>query len=160
MGKKNIEIAGASDGTIEMLKKAYSLEMTAFHYWHYIDQYVEGLGMLHSDFFSESANDELGHAKKVAFRLDQLGAKATDNPQNWAAESGLGNLEPGKYLTLRSALEHALDFERYAIAHYNELAGNTQGKDHVTYHLALDLLSDEAKDEQDIEDILNRLEIS
>ena len=160
MGKKNIEIAGASDGTVAMLKKAYSLEMAAFHYWHYVDQYVEGIGVLHSDFFSESANDELEHAKKVAFRLDQLGAKATDNPQDWAEESGLGNLEPAKYLTLKSALEHALDFERYAIAHYNELASSTQGNDHVTYHLALDLLSDEAKDEQDIEDILDKLEIS
>ena len=97
MGKKNIEIAGASDGTVAMLKKAYSLEMAAFHYWHYVDQYVEGIGVLHSDFFSESANDELEHAKKVAFRLDQLGAKATDNPQDWAEESGLGNLEPAKY---------------------------------------------------------------
>ena len=37
MGKKNIEIAGPSDGTIEMLKKAYALEMSAFHYWFYID---------------------------------------------------------------------------------------------------------------------------
>ena len=158
MGKKNIEIAGASDGTVAMLKKAYSLEMSAFHYWHYVDQYVEGIGVLHSDFFSESANDELEHAKKVAFRLDQLGSKATDNPQDWAEESGLGNLEPGKYLTLKSALEQALGFERYAIAHYNELASGTQSNDHVTYHLALDLLSDEAKDEQDIEDILGRLE--
>ena len=145
---------------IEMLKKAYALEMSAFHYWFYIDQYAEGLGFLHSDFYSESANDELEHAKKVALRLDQLGAKATDNPQDWAEVSGLGNLEPGKHVTLRNALEYALEFERTAIAHYNELASSTQGKDHITYHLALDLVSDEAKDEQDIEDILDKLEIS
>ena len=160
MGKKNIEIAGPSEGTIEMLKKAYALEMSAFHYWFYIDQYAEGLGFLHSDFYSESANDELEHAKKVALRLDQLGAKATDNPQDWAEVSGLGNLEPGKHVTLRNALEYALEFERTAIEHYNELASSTQGKDHITYHLALDLVTDEAKDEQDIEDILDKLEIS
>ena len=51
MGKKNIEIAGPSDGTIEMLKKAYALEMSAFHYW--VLQWLSmhgGLGFLHSEF--------------------------------------------------------------------------------------------------------------
>ena len=81
--------------------------MTTFHYWFYIDQYVEGLGFLHSDFFSDSAKDELEHAKRVAFRLDQLGSKATGNPKEWAEISGLGDLEPDKHLTLRSALEGA-----------------------------------------------------
>ena len=76
MGKKNIEIAGASDGTVAMLKKAYSLEMSAFHYWHYVDQYVEGIGVLHSDFFSESANDELEHAKKSCIQIRSVGFKS------------------------------------------------------------------------------------
>lgn len=159
MGKKNIEIAGATEGTIQMLKKAYALEMSAFHYWFYIDQYAEGLGFLHSDFFSQSSNDELEHAKKVALRLDQLGDAAPDNPATWAEDSGLGKLEPAKHLTLKSALEHALEFERAAIDLYNELANSTRGTDNVTYHLALELVSDESKDEQDIEDILSKLEI-
>lgn len=158
MGKKNIEIAGAKEGTIQMLKKAYAFEMSAFHYWFYVDQYVEGIGFLHSDFFSENANGELEHAKKIAFRLDQLGDKATDDPENWAKLSGLGKLEPAQHLTLRSAIEGGLKFERVAIEMYNDLVNSTMGKDNVTYHLALDLLEDEAKDEQEIEDIFAKLE--
>lgn len=159
MGKKNIEIAGATEGTIQMLKKAYALEMSAFHYWFYIDQYAEGLGFLHSNFFSDSANSELEHAKQVALRLDELGDAASDDPGTWSETSGLGKLEPAKHITLKSALEHALEFERMAIDLYNELANNTRGSDNVTYHLALDLVSDESKDEQDIENILSKLEI-
>ncbi|MGI0009876.1 MAG: ferritin-like domain-containing protein, partial [Nitrosopumilaceae archaeon] len=60
--------------------------------------------------------------------------------------------------TLKSALQKALEFERIAIGLYNDLVNNTQGKDNVTYHLALDILEDEAKDEQELEDILNKLE--
>ena len=66
-------------------------------------------------------------------------------------------------LHVRNALEYALEFRKeLQLAHYNELASSTpKGKDHITYHLALDLVSDEAKDEQDIEGILkNKLEIS
>lgn len=157
MGKKNIEIAGATGGTIQMLKKAYALEMSVFHYWFYIEQYIEGIGFLHSGFFSKHANDELGHAKKVALRLDELGDVATDDPGEWEKISGL-RLEPARHLTLKNALEKALEFERIAIGLYNDLANSIQGKDNVTYHLALDILSDEAEDEQVIEDILGKLE--
>ena len=47
MGKKSKEIAGAGvDGTIAMLRKAYGGELSAFQYFWYIAQNVEGLGVL------------------------------------------------------------------------------------------------------------------
>ena len=73
MGKKSKEIAGSGvDGTIEMLKKAYGGELSAFHYFWYIAQNIQGIGFLHAKFFEGKADEELGHAKKVAFRLMQL----------------------------------------------------------------------------------------
>ena len=66
-------------------------------------------------------------------------------------------LQPSRYLTLRSALEKALEFERAVIKHYNDLANNVKDKDHATYHLALELLDAELEDEQNIEDILAKL---
>jgi bacterioferritin len=101
----------------------------------------------------------LGHAKKVSVRLMQLGTNAKDDPALWEQESGLGKLQPSRYLTLRSALEKALEFERSVIKLYNDLANNVKDKDHGTYHLALDLLDAELEDEQTIEDILAKLEI-
>src|ERR687891_2467018 len=160
MGKKSKEIAGAGvDGTIAMLKKAYGGELSAFQYFWYISQNREGLGVLEQKFFEERADEELGHAKKVTIRLMQLGTNAKDDPALWEQESGLGKLQPSRYLTLRSALEKALEFERSVIKLYNDLANNVKDKDHGTYHLALDLLDAELEDEQTIEDILAKLEI-
>jgi len=157
MGK---EIAGSGvEGTIEMLKTAYAGELSAFHYFWYISQNIEGLGVLEQKFFEERADEELGHAKKVSVRLMQLGTNAKDDPALWEQESGLGKLQPSRYLTLRSALEKALEFERSVIKLYNDLANNVKYKDHGTYHLALDLLDAELEDEQTIEDILAKLEI-
>jgi bacterioferritin len=160
MGKKSIEIAGPGvAGTIAMLKKAYGGELSAFHYFWYISQNIEGLGVLESKFFEERADEELGHSKKVAFRLMQLGETPIDDPAQWEQDSGLGKLQPSRYLSLRSALERALEFERLVIGLYNDLANNTKEKDHGTYQLALELLNAELEDEQDIEDILAKLEI-
>ncbi len=160
MGKMSKEIAGPGvEGTVHMLKKAYGAELSAFHYFWFVSQNIEGLGVLHQGFFEDRAKEELGHAKKVAFRLMQLETQPTDEPSQWEQDSGLGKLQPSRYLTLRSALEKALEFERAVIKHYNDLANNVKDKDHATYHLALELLDAELEDEQNIEDILAKLEI-
>jgi bacterioferritin len=160
MGKKSIEIAGPGvAGTIAMLKKAYGGELSAFHYFWYVSQNIEGLGVLESKFFEQRADEELGHSKKVAFRLMQLGETPIDDPAQWEQDSGLGKLQPSRYVSLRSALERALEFERLVIGLYNDLANSTKEKDHGTYQLALELLNAELEDEQDIEDILAKLEI-
>src|SRR5215475_6250253 len=125
MGKKSKEIAGAGvDGTIAMLRKAYGIELSAFHYFWYIAQNIEGLGVLEAKFFEERGSEELGHAKKVAFRLMQLEDKPTDDPAQWEQDSGMGKLQPSRFLSLRSSLERALEFERSVIGLYNDLANN------------------------------------
>ncbi len=159
MGKMAKEIAGSSiEGTVEMLKKAYGAELSAFHYFWFISQNIEGLGVLEANFFEERAKEELGHSKKVAFRLMQLETTPTDDPAQWEQDSGLGKLQPARHLTLRSALEKALEFERAVIKHYNDLANTSKDKDHATYNLVLELLDAELEDEQNIEDILAKLE--
>ncbi len=158
MGKKSLEIAGPGvDGTIAMLHKAYAFEMSTFHYFQYVANNIEGLGVLHGDFFEERAKEELEHAQEVNERLMELGTNPTDDPSKWEQESGVGKLEPRRHLSLRSAIEKALEFERAAVGLYNDLANATKDKDHGTYELALELLKDEL--EQTMEDILARLEI-
>ncbi len=106
------EIAGlGSESTIQMLKTAYGAELSTFHYFWYISQNVEGLGVLEQEFFEERAKEELSHSKKVAFRLMQLEVLPNDDPAQWEQDSGLGKLQPSRYLTLRSSLERALEFE-------------------------------------------------
>jgi bacterioferritin len=160
MGKKSLEIAGPNiDKNIGMLHRAYALEMQTSHFFQYVANNIEGLGVLFEDFFGERAKEELGHAAEINDRLMELGTNPTDDPGSWEKEGGIGKTESKKYLSLRSALERALDFERFAIGLYNDLANATKDKDHATYQLALKLLTDELEDEQTIEDILSRLEI-
>jgi bacterioferritin len=89
----------------------------------------------------------------------QLEVDPVDDPAQWEQDSGLGKLQPSRYLILKTAAEKALDFERQMIALYNDLANNTKDKDHGTYRLALELLDSELEDEQDLEDLLAKLEI-
>src|SRR5215213_5441260 len=156
MGKKSLEIAGPNvDKNIGMLHRAYAFEMQTSHYFQYVANNIEGLGVL----FGERAKEEQGHSVEINDRLMELGANPTDDPGSWEKESGLGKTESKRYLSLRSALERALEFERFGIGLYNDLANATKDRDHGTYQLALKLLTDELEDEQTIEDILARLEI-
>jgi bacterioferritin len=160
MGKKSLEIAGPNvDKNIGMLHRAYAFEMQTSHFFQYVANNIEGLGVLFEDFFGERAKEELGHASQINDRLMELGTNPTDDPASWEKEGGIGKTDPKKYLSLRSALERALEFERFAIGLYNDLANATKDRDHGTYQLALKLLNDELDDEQTIEDILGRLEI-
>ena len=160
MGKKSLEIAGPNvDKNIGMLHRAYAFEMQTSHYFQYVANNIEGLGVLFEDFFGERAKEEQGHAAEINDRLMELGTNPTDDPGSWEKESGLGKTESKKYLSLRSALERALELERFGIGLYNDLANATKDRDHGTYQLALKLLTDELEDEQTIEDILARLEI-
>jgi bacterioferritin len=160
MGKKSLEIAGPNvDKIIGMLHRAYAFEMQTCHYFQYVANNIEGIGVLFEEFFGDRAKEELGHAAEINDRLMELGTNPTDDPASWEKEAGIGKTEPKKYLSLRSALERALEFERFAIGLYNDIANATKDKDHATYQLALKLLKDELEDEQTIEDILTRLEI-
>ena len=160
MGKKSLEIAGPNvEKNIGMLHRAYAFEMQTAHYFQYIANNIEGLGVLFEDFFGERAKEEQGHASQINDRLMELGTNPTDDPASWAEESGVGKTESKKYLSLRSALERSLELERFAIGLYNNLANATKDSDHGTYQLALKLLTDELEDEQTIEDILAKLEI-
>ena len=89
----------------------------------------------------------------------QLGETPTDDPAQWEQDSGMGKLQPSRFLSLRSALERALEFERAVIGLYNDLANRDKENDYGTYRLVLELLDAELEDEQNIEDILAKLEI-
>jgi bacterioferritin len=160
MSKTSKEIAVQTiDAVTEILKKGHATELSAFHYFWYISQNIQGIGVLEKKFFGDRANEELDNAKSIASRLMQLNVTPNDDPGKWEQDSELGKLQPSKYLTLRSALEKALELERAAIKSYNDLANTAKDKDHATYNLALELLKAELKDEQDLEDILSKLEI-
>ncbi|HKZ61465.1 MAG TPA: ferritin-like domain-containing protein [Nitrososphaera sp.] len=162
MGRTGKKILGTTTAkTIEFLKKAYCDEMRIFHYFWYVGINMEGIGLVtYAAALKMQATSELTHAELLADRISELGEKASRNPAEWAKHSTIGPLDPAKHLTLRAALERAMQFEGKAIENYNNLAKKALAlSDHVTYNLATTILADEVKDEQHTEDILKALEV-
>ena len=161
MGKIGREIVkDVKDEIVNMLKQAYADEMLAFHYYWYTSIYMQGLGFVTiASKFKDGAMEELKHAELIADRLNQLGELAFTDPAEWSKNSHFADIDPSQHLSLKSAVEKAIEIEGIAIKHYNELAKRSKDVDFVTFELATDILSDEVKEEQDLEDILTKIEI-
>ena len=131
MRKKPFEISEHNvDKNIGMLQRAYAFEMQTSHYFQYIANNIEGLGVLFDYFFGEDAREEQVHTVELNDRLIEFGTNPTHDPAVWAAESGIGKTEAKKLLSPRSALERSLELERNAIGLYNDLANASKDKDH------------------------------
>ncbi len=162
MGRTEKKLLGKNAPVIiEFLKKAYCDEMRIFHYFWYVSINMEGIGLVtYAPALKTQATGELAHAELLANRLTELGDIAPSDPSEWAKYSTIGPLDPSKHLTLRSALDRALEFEGKAVENYNGLAKKAlELGDYVTYNMATTILSDEVKDEQHTEDVLKSLEV-
>ncbi|MEM2923152.1 MAG: ferritin-like domain-containing protein [Candidatus Nitrosocaldus sp.] len=161
MGRKGREIVGSKvDEVVDSLNVAYCNELIAFHYYWYTSLYMQGIGSLTiAGKFKDSAMEELKHAGIIAERLNQLAAMAPSSPGDWANISIFGNVDPSKYTTLRDSIKKALEMEGHVIEHYNELIKKVKDVDYATYDILQDILVEEVKEEQDLEDILARLEL-
>ncbi|MFQ5941541.1 MAG: ferritin-like domain-containing protein [Nitrososphaerales archaeon] len=161
MGKKGKEIVGSvREEIVGMLKQAYADEMVAFHFYWYTSIYMEGLGFATlTQLFKKNAMCELKHAEMLADRLNQLGAFAFTNPAEWLKNSNVGDVQPEQYLTFKKSVEKAMEIAGIVTEHYNKIMKKVNGVDFVTYELVGEILSEEVKEEQDLEDILSQLEI-
>ena len=154
LGEKSKEI-------VDLLKKAYCDEMQIFHFFWYVGINMEGIGLVtYASSLKTQAIGELNHGEMLSNRISELEDKAPSDPSEWQRLSNIGTLDPMKHLTLRSALEKALEFEGKAVQNYNNIAKRAlELSDFVTYNLATTILADEVKDEQHTEDVLKGLEV-
>jgi bacterioferritin len=162
MGRTEKKLLGKNASVIvDILKKAYSDEMRIFHFFWYVGINMEGIGLVtYAAALRTQATGELGHAELLADRISELGDRAPSDPTDWKQYSTIGPLDPAQHLTLRSALERALEFEGKAVENYNALAKKAlELGDYVTYNLATTVMADEVKDEQHTEDVLKSLEV-
>ena len=162
MGRTEKKLLGKNAPVIvEILKKAYCDEMRIFHYFWYVGINMEGIGLVtYAAALKTQATGELTHAELLADRISELGDIAPSDPTEWKQYSTIGPLDPAQHLTLRAALERALEFEGKAVENYNALAKKAlELGDFVTYNLASTVLGDEVEDEQHTEDVLKSLEV-
>jgi len=158
MGRKATDIvsrdgAGVND-LIKKLNKAYADEWLAYiQYWTGA-QVIEG--KMRPDIqkeLLEHANEELGHAQKLADRIIQLGGVPLLEPKEWFKETGCGYSAP-KDFDSKAILTQNIEGERCAIETYNELLNYVKmSKDPITFHLIRSIMEDEVEHEQDLEDL-------
>ena len=85
--------------------------------------------------------EELGHAKKLAHRIKQLGGQP---PGSLDLRRTQKSLQPPKDSTdLRSVIVGVIEAEEGAIATYQKIIKACDGLDYVTQDLAVEILADE-----------------
>lgn len=158
MGKQGIKVSSVNvEKLLGMLNAALSEEWLAYY------QYWIGARLMEGPMRSEiepelllHADQELGHAVLVVNRIIQLGGTPVINPSDWPKHAGCAYEAPtDPYIEV--ILEQNLRGERCAIQRYQEIADFTNGKDHATHQMAVQILNDELEHENDLEDWLTDL---
>lgn len=152
MGKEAIKVSSVdTEKLLTMLNAALSEEWLAYY------QYWIGARLMEGPMRSEvepelllHADQELNHAVLVVSRIIQLGGIPVINPKDWTKLARCSYDEPADpYIEV--ILEQNLKGERCAIRRYQEIADFTNGKDHSTFQMAVQILNEELEHENDIE---------
>ncbi len=153
MGQKGREIVGPDVGDIiARLNEAIAAEALAAYRYLYLSKWMEGLETVEiAEVFGRLAGEEWSHMDRL---MDRVG-RPLARPSEWESQSYVKYYEPPKNpRDLKPMLKDSLAVERVAIEFYRDLVQKTEGKDAVTYSLAMELLADEVKDEEFLESLL------
>ncbi|MDR7554625.1 MAG: ferritin-like domain-containing protein [Armatimonadota bacterium] len=140
------------------LRKAYLDELLAFYSYWITALVAEGWhGEELTEHFKNEARDELGHAEKLATRIIELGGDPVVHPVDWErGANGPWTAPRADRADADGMVADQLKAEAAAIQAYQRLAKMTFGKDPVTYQLATELLADEVRHEEFLENLLSR----
>lgn len=160
MGTKGLELVKLDvDDLIEMLNSALADEWLAYYQYWVGAKVVRG-SMKDSAVteLTEHAADELRHADMLAQRIMQLGGIPLLDPKDWFDKNNCGYLAPVDSAVL-AILAQNIKGEQCAIDAYSKIVEFTKGKDHITYHIALEILKDEVEHEDDLQTLVEDIEV-
>lgn len=160
MGKKGREIVKANvKEVIRDLTTAYSDEWLAHYQYWIAAKWIRGMDAdTLRPVLEQQSMDELGHAKKLAERIIQLGGTPVMHPSQLLEKCGCGYKEPPKdRANLKRVILDVLAAEACAIEFYAKMAEKYRIADMVTHEVFEDLLKDEVDDEEQWEEFLERL---
>ncbi len=104
--------------------------------------------------FLEHANDEQGHADRVAKRITELGGTPNLNPEGLATRS---HAQYGTAETLTEMIKEDLISERIAVATYSEIIRWLGNDDPTTRRMMEELLAVEEEHADDMAKLLTRV---
>jgi bacterioferritin len=127
---------------MELLTDAYLMEIETVMNYLAAATNLDGLqGRQVALALAADIDEELGHARRLAERINQLGGVV---PGSGQFPPGQRSLQPPPDSgDVEAVIAGVLDAERAAIATYDLLARAADGIDYVTHDLAVDALADE-----------------
>lgn len=133
-----------NDKIIELLQAAYAAELETVSNYLANSAWLDGLRAAEvKESLEEDVTEELGHARKLAHRLKQIGGRV---PGSLALARTQKSLQPPEDPTdLRSVIDGVIEAEQGAIEGYKNIIKAAEGVDYVSQDLAIELLADEEK---------------
>jgi len=160
MGTKGRAIIGLDvDELLKLLNKAFADEWLAY-YQYWVGAKV-AKGPMKDAVIAEllqHATEELGHATLVSDRIIQLGGTPLTTPKVWFDWSNCGYDAPDDPF-VRTLLQQNIQAEQCAIGVYDQMMKLTEGKDPLTYNMALTILTQEVEHEEDLQALLEDLDL-
>ncbi|TRO80297.1 ferritin-like domain-containing protein [Desulfuromonas acetexigens] len=160
MGTKGRAIIGLDvEELLKLLNKAFADEWLAY-YQYWVGAKV-AKGPMKDAVIAEllqHATEELGHANLVADRIIQLGGTPLTTPKVWFDWSNCGYDAPDDPF-VRTLLQQNIQAEQCAIGVYDRMMKLTEGKDPLTYNMALTILTQEVEHEEDLQALLEDLDL-
>jgi bacterioferritin len=146
-----------TNSVIPLLQRAYAAELETVQNYLANAVWLDGLRAQEVvEALTADVTEELGHARRLAHRLKELGACP---PGSLALARNQETLQPASDSTdLRHVVVGALAAERDAIATYRSLITACADTDPVTADLAVQILADEEKHRSLFEGFLKSLD--
>jgi len=136
------EMGAKRDEIIELLKKAYFMELETV--MNYISNSVNPDGVRAQEVkesLEEDIQEELGHAQQFAARIKELYGVVPGSSEFEAEQSYLQ--PPEKQVDVVHVIKGVIEAETGAIEHYTKIVEETDGVDHVTQDMVIEVLRDE-----------------
>ncbi|WP_273842456.1 ferritin-like domain-containing protein [Rubrobacter calidifluminis] len=127
---------------IELLKKAYFMELETV--MNYVTNSVNPDGVRAQEIkesLEEDIQEELGHAQQFAARIKELYGVVPGSMDFKPEQSYLQ--PPEEQTDVVSIIKGVIEAETGAIEHYTRIVEETEGVDHVTQDMVIDILHDE-----------------
>lgn len=139
---------------ITLLNKALADEWLAYYQYWIGAKVITGPGAepIKKE-LEEHALEELKHAEMLTSRILQLGGTPILDPKEFSKETNCGYSAP-KDFKGKAILKQNIEGEQCAIGVYLKLVKLTEGKDHITYGMLLEILKEEVEHEDDLEKLL------
>ncbi len=142
---------------LEDLNQALAGETLAAFRYLYLSKIANGINSPPlAGMFQEIAKEEWNHASTFMGRIIQLGGVPVSRPVEWEKRSFHPFADPPRRGNdLRSLIKDSLKLERAAIEFFQRLAVKTRDTDLITYRMAMDVMAEEASDEQKLAALLD-----